>query len=152
MVDKHKGSFNKSKSQNCSEIICRKWIDIECYRVGFVTENKHKVIKIIHAAYFSMENSMEMWWYRKKWCYFIPIGGENIQSRTYILMSMKFWKYQYTLVQSKVASFWNVSRGLRVPSWPRPLGEPPPMFSQITEFGFFEKNYFFHFLNPKTHF
>ena len=61
------------------------------------------------------------------------------------------WKYP-TLVQSKVASFWNVSRGLRVPSWPRPLGEPLPMFSQITEVGFFEKNYFFHFFEPKNTF
>ena len=25
----------------------------------------------------------------------------------------------------------------------------PPMFSQILEFGFFEKTYFFHFLRPK---
>ena len=33
--------------------------------------------------------------------------------------------------------------------WPHPLWELPPMFSEITDFPFFEKIHFFHFLEPK---
>ena len=51
-----------------------------------------------------------------------------------------FFEWFYiTLGQSKVATFWIEYWGLRRPRWSGPLGEPSPMFNQITDFRLFEK-------------
>ena len=62
----------------------------------------------------------------------------------------------FTLGQRKVDTFWIEYWGLIVPGWSGLLWEPPPMFGQITEVGFFEKIFcvffdpFFIFYNFKT--